>query len=221
MSESIYLQETVTMDFSHPVVSAFVEKHINNGSTDRENAVSLYYAVRDSIRYTPYNIDLTEEGLKASTTLEQGHGWCVSKALLLAACCRAARIQSRLGYADVKNHMSTKRLRDSMQTDIFYWHGYTEILIEGGWIKATPAFNLGLCEKFGIAPLEFNGTCDSIFHPFDKNGNQHMEYLNDRGHFDDLPLERIMASFKKNYPRLKEKISADFEKDAGKEDGLS
>ncbi len=32
-------------------------------------------------------------------------------------------------------------------------------------------------------------------HPFDQAGNRHMEYVNQRGSFDDLPLEQILADF--------------------------
>ena len=133
--------------------------------------------MRDNIRYDPYQIELTREGLKASTTIRTGLGWCVSKAILLAATLRHKGIPAALGYADVKNHLSTKRLREVMGTDVFMWHGYTSILLEKKWVKATPAFNIELCEKFRILPLNFNGRADSIYHPFDKDGREHMEYL--------------------------------------------
>lgn len=122
------------------------------------------------------------------------------QAALLAAACRALGIPARLGFADVRNHLSTERMRQVLQTDLFIWHGYTEILIEGRWLKATPAFNLGLCEAFGLLPLEFDGTRDSIYHPYDRAGNRHMEYVRQRGSFDDLPLDRIVADFRQVYP---------------------
>lgn len=37
--------------------------------------------------------------------------------------------------ADVKNHLFTERLRQAMKTDVFYWHGYTEIMLDGGVAK--------------------------------------------------------------------------------------
>jgi transglutaminase-like putative cysteine protease len=124
----------------------------------------------------------------------------VPKATLLAAVCRAAGIPARLGYADVRNHLSTERMRQSMKTDVFYWHGYTEIWIDGTWRKATPAFNLSLCERFGLLPLDFNGHDDSIYHPFDAAGNRHMEYVGQRGSFNDVPLAQIVADFNLHYP---------------------
>lgn len=187
------------IDTDHPVVQAFAAAHAQ-GADERTRAVSLYRAVRDRLRYDPYRIDLSEPGMKASTALEQGAGWCVPKAVVLAAVARAAGIPARLGFADVRNHLSTERLRQTMKTDVFAWHGYTELWLDGAWRKATPAFNIELCEKFGLLPLEFDGVNDSLYHPFDKAGHQHMEYVKERGHFDDLPLAQIRTTFAEIYP---------------------
>lgn len=185
----------------HPSVITFAHQHAQ-GSDDRQRAVALYNAVRDGFRYDPYRCDLSAHGMTASTVIDNGYGWCVPKATLLAAACRAVGLPARLGYADVKNHLSTQRMRDTMQTDVFYWHGYTEIWIDGAWRKATPAFNLSLCQKFGLLPLDFNGMDDSIYHPFDAAGNRHMEYMGQRGSFNDVPLAALLADFNRHYPNL-------------------
>jgi transglutaminase-like putative cysteine protease len=194
------LAPTALIDSDHPDVVAFAREHAQGGD-DRERAVSLYLAVRDRFRYDPYHIDLSPGGMRASSVIAQGSGWCVPKAALLAAACRAAGLHARLGFADVRNHLSTERLRQTMQTDVFIWHGYTDIWLDGQWVKATPAFNIELCNKFGLLPLEFDGRSDSIYHPFDKSGNRHMEYVNQRGTFDDMPLARIVADFQTVYGR--------------------
>jgi transglutaminase-like putative cysteine protease len=178
------------VDSDHPAIIEFAQRHAA-GTTDVDRAVSLYYAVRDGFRYDPYRIDLSPDGMKASTVIATGHGWCVTKAALLAAACRAAGLPARVGFADVRNHLSTERLRRSMGTDIFIWHGFAEIWLDGAWRKATPAFNLQLCEKFGLLPLEFNGRDDSLYHPFDRQGQRHMEYVAQRGSFDDVPVAQI------------------------------
>lgn len=193
------LAATALVDSDHPEVRAFAQRH-GRGATDRERAVALYYAVRDGFRYDPYRLDLAPEGMRASTVLAQGYGWCVNKAALLAAVCRAAGIPARLGFADVRNHLSTERMRQTMKTDVFIWHGYAELWIEGAWRKATPAFNVELCERFGLHPLEFDGLADSIYHPFDKSGARHMEYLQERGSFTDIPLARMADDFRSVYP---------------------
>lgn len=196
---SPYLAATPTIESDHPAVIAFAKEHAA-GSTDAvETAVHLYYAVRDGIRYDPYTCILTVDYLKASHTLQAGRAWCVPKAILLAACCRALGIPARLGYADVRNHLSTERMRQSMKTDVFSWHGYTAIHLDGQWVKATPAFNIELCRKFNLIPLEFDGRVDSLFHSFDAAGNRHMEYIRYRGEFADTPLAAIYETFTKKY----------------------
>jgi transglutaminase-like putative cysteine protease len=194
-----YLQPSPTIDFDNPVVADFASKSSGDSAYPRNLAVSLYYAVRDSIRYDPYSMILSVDGLKASTTLKVGRGWCVAKAILLAACCRFLGIPARLGFADVRNHLTTARLREVMKTDIFFWHGYTSIYLNEIWVKATPAFNIELCEKFRLKPLEFDGYNDSIYHPFDLDGKKHMEYLRYRGESADVPIDQIIETFMREY----------------------
>ena len=179
---------------------SYVEDVVAGVEEDTKRAVAVYYAIRDGIRYDPYSADISVAGLKATTVLKQRRGWCVSKAILLAACCRALGIPARLGYADVLNHLSTEKLRQRMKTNVFYWHGYTALYLDDRWVKATPAFNIELCEKFGLKPLEFNGRHDSIYHAFDQAGNRHMEYLHDRGQFLEPPIEAMRRTFDEYYP---------------------
>ncbi len=192
------LAPTPLIDSDHPGIVAFAREQARGGD-DRARAIALYYAVRDGFRYDPYRIDLSPASMRASSVLAVGYGWCVPKAALLAAACRAAGIPARVGYADVRNHLSTERMRETLKTDLFVWHGYTDIWIDGHWRKATPAFNVELCNRFGLLPLEFDGQADSIYHPFDRSGNRHMEYVNMRGSFDDVPLEQIVADFRMVY----------------------
>lgn len=212
-----YLTPTYYMDSDHPRVVQFAEKSCKTGVTLLEKAVLLYYAVRDGIRYNPYSMEPEKECMKASFVLDKGQGYCVAKAVLLAACARSQKIPARLGFADVQNHLSSKRLRELMGTDVFVYHGYTELFLNEKWVKATPAFNLTLCQNFNVRPLEFDGTADSIFHPFDNAGNKHMEYVKDHGTFADLPWQTIMAESKKNYPAYFEDLerrSKDFSREA-------
>jgi transglutaminase-like putative cysteine protease len=213
---------TDLIDSAHADVAAFADSVAGSASgSPRERAVKLYYAVRDGFRYDPYRIDLSPEGMRASAVLARGHGWCVTKAALLAAAARALGIAARVGFADVRNHLSTERMRREMQTDLFIWHGYTELWLDGAWVKATPAFNVQLCERFGLLPLDWDGVTDSIYHPFDRDGHRHMEYVRQRGSFDDVPLAQMVEDFALTYPEWVPKAAhgADFEREAGGEQG--
>jgi transglutaminase-like putative cysteine protease len=216
-SSKEYLQPATVIDSDHPAVVEFARSAAAGASGERERAVAVYYAVRDGFRYDPYTVDLSDAGLSASGVIRLGRGWCVSKAALLAAACRAAGVPARVGYADVRNHLSTERMRQLMQTDVFYWHGYTSILLDGSWVKATPAFNIELCTRFGLRPLEFDGREDSIYHPFDLSGNRHMEYLAFRGEFADVPSAIIRADFARHYPQLARLGQANFDSDVARE----
>jgi transglutaminase-like putative cysteine protease len=202
-------------------VVAFAHRHAGNDGGHREQAIRLYYAVRDGIRYDPYTFSLNPDRLHPRFTLSQGRAWCVPKAILLAACCRAVGIPARMGFADVRNHLSTARMRTLMKTDIFYWHGYTAIYLDGCWIKATPAFNIELCHRFRIKPLEFDGCGDAIFHPFDLDGQLHMEYLGYRGEFTDVPIEQIHRTYACEYSLDEFPQDADFDGDVALETSVA
>jgi hypothetical protein len=112
-------------------------------------------------------------------------------------------------------------MREAMKTDVFYWHGYTAIYLDGIWIKATPAFNIELCERFRIQPLDFDGRNDAIYHPFDLNGNRHMEYLQYRSEFTDVPIDQIIKTFQREYVLIPSWNSADFDHDTALETAAS
>ena len=216
-----HLQPTFFIDSDAPQVIGFAGRITKGIHTDIEKAIKLFYAVRDEIYYDPYAIDPNPESLRASAVLHKRSGFCVTKAILLAAAARVVKIPSRLGFADVRNHLSSGRLRQLMQTDVFVFHGYTELFLENRWVKATPAFNLSLCEKAGIKPLEFNGKSDSILHEYDQAGKQHMEYLRDRGQFSDFPYKLMFATWKQYYPQFYSDsfnaIGGDFEEEVSAE----
>jgi len=196
-----FLEPAEFIDSQHPAVKAFSREHAK-GAGDRERAVSLYYAVRDKVRYNPF-LDFSDPLVfKASAVLAADEGFCVGKASLLTACARAAGIPARVGFADVKNHLTSPRLAETMGSDLFVYHGYTDLYLDGKWVKATPAFNLELCTRFRVKPLEFDGREDSIFHPFDQDNRRHMEYLRDRGTYADVPVDAIQQAFREAYPRF-------------------
>ena len=212
MAEHNFLKPTSFVDSDDETVVRFANKAIESVQGEKARAIALYNAVRDSIAYDPY-LDYSNPAVyRASDVLKAGRGFCVGKAALLAACARAIGIPARTGYADVRNHMTSKKLYDLTQSDTFYWHSYAELFIDEKWLKCTPAFDITLCARAKLAPLEFDGEGDSLFQPFDPLGRKLMEYLNDRGTFDDVPIGLIQSTFLERYPRLMErgKITGDF-----------
>lgn len=196
-----YLAATGFFDIGHLLIRQFVAQAVGEATGAREKAIRLFYAVRDHIRYDPYRISLDAQAYKASSVIAAGHGWCVPKAGLLVACARAAGIPAAIGLADVTNHLNTEKLRERMGgVDVFYDHGYAAMLIEDRWVKAVPAFNIELCERFGVQPTEFDGIHDALYQEHDVQGRLHMQYLADHGTWSDLPLDKVKADFARYYP---------------------
>ena len=194
-----WLQATRFLDWEAPAVLEFSRRATEGTASDRERASRLFYAVRDGLRYDPYTVDRSADAYRASAIVRASTAYCVPKAILLTAVARAAGIPARLGFADVRNHLATAKLLERMGTDVFVFHGYSELYIDGCWLKAAPTFNRELCERFGVSTQEFDGTADALLHPFDREGRRHMEYVQERGVFDDLPFEEMMRVFEQVY----------------------
>jgi len=194
-----YLRPTDIIDAQHPDIRYFAGETIGDSVDAVEKAVRLYYAVRDGIRYDPYYPFFRPEFYRASRVLEKRRGFCIPKASLLCAAGRACGIPCRPGFAHVRNHLATRQLLEFMGSDLFVFHAFVEFYLEGKWVKATPAFNRQLCERHGVAPLEFNGREDSIFQPYNNEQRRFMEYVEFLGNFADIPVDAILASFRSTY----------------------
>src|SRR5262249_19970524 len=215
MIEREYLEPGRFADSDAPDVIEFAHRAAA-GATGFDAALRLYSAVRDEILYDAY-VDWTDPNVfRASTVLARKRGFCVGKACLLAASGWVLGVPSRLGFADVKNHMTSPRLYERMKTDVFRWHAYCELHLDGKWVKATPAFNASLCERLRLKPLEFDGKADSLFQAFDRTGRKHMEYVSDRGTFAGVPFETIVADFRAHYAAMSgaDRLTGDFQAEA-------
>jgi len=213
-----YLRPTSIIDSDHEAIVSYAKDAVRDAGRDPVfKAVKLYYAVRDDIWYDPYLPFYRPEHYSASNVLKKGRAFCVGKATLLCALGRASNIPSRVGFGDVRNHLATKQLIEFLGSDLFVYHGFTEFFLNGKWCKATPAFNLQLCKRHKVIPLEFDGCQDSIFQPFNSENKQFMEYIADHGTYDDVPVEEIVSAWKAEYgdDRIQQWIEG-YEKSDGK-----
>ncbi|MER6631595.1 transglutaminase-like domain-containing protein [Streptomyces sp. NPDC000987] len=193
---------TEFLDHDTDAVQAFVDHAVADRAADKRRlAVELYYAVRDDVFYEVYGADLSPRGLRASHIATTRKGFCLHKSVLYAAACRAVGIPARLHYGDVRNHLASDRLRAHIGGDVFF-HGLNSVYLDGTWVKATPVFNKILCRLYGMTPLEFDGTADSVHHPFDDQGRKNMEFVADHGGFDDVPYEFVMSQMRRKHPRF-------------------
>lgn len=195
-----YLKPTYYFDYQSPSIQNFLKKYTSSGNSPLEKLKKLYLGVRDEIRYNPYNVSDKKESYRASVIAESKQNYCIPKSLLFAAAARGLGFPSRIGFADVVNHLASERLIRYLGTSIFAYHGYAEILIDENWVKATPVFDQDLCKKFGVQPLDFDGKRDNVFHSYDEKGKKFMEYVNQRGVFEEFPFEFVIQGLKDFYP---------------------
>ena len=195
-----HLAPAYFVDADAPAVRAFADAAVGTETSDVGRAVRLFATVRDGIWYDPFTCSEAPADYRASAVAASSRNWCVPKAVLLTAAARSLGIPARLGFADVRNHFQTPRLRERMGGhDVFVFHGYSELHLDEHWVKATPAFNAELCARFGVDPIDFDGEHDALLHPYGPDGSEYMEYLHDRGTFDDLPLDDLLATFHEIY----------------------
>lgn len=198
-TERQYLQPTEILESEHPDIVKFVTEAIDGAVDPIERACRLFLAVRDQIAYDPKVPFYKPEHYKAGYVLKLGRGYCVTKACLLCTAGRAAGIPSRLGLVDLHNRGANPDIIEVLGCDIFTYHGYVEFLLEGKWLKATPAFDSSVFQKHNIAPVTFDGRNDAVFPSHNLDGAPYAEYLTHHGTFADLPLEALLKSWNKIY----------------------
>jgi len=187
-----YLGCTEIVDCDSELIIRKTKELTKGLKTDREKAIALFYFVRDSIKYDPYNSADRYEYSIASATLKRGFGLCFQKAAVLVAMCRAVGIPARFGFADIRNHILSQRFLDMMcGSDILVYHGFAEIYLDGKWVIATPAYDLELCRENGFVPTEFDGEHDARLPHHNREGKLHVEYIKYHDSYADLPWQEI------------------------------
>jgi len=209
----LYLKPTFVIDSDSEVIKEKATLLTERCNSQEEKAKELFYFVRDKIKYNFYPSFRSIEDYRASKTLQREEGFCIQKALVLTALARAVGIPARLGFADIKNHLLPKKHVEMIGTNVLLYHGYSELWLNNKWVKVTPAFDIEMCNKFDIKPVEFDGVADAIFHERNKKGELHIEYLKYHGTFADLPFKEIIQAWKGFYAKERPETVEDFLKD--------
>lgn len=187
------------IDHENEPVRAFVAKTLQGKPDDsKSQAVALYYAVRDGIFYEIFDSNLGQN-LSASTSIREGRGFCLHKAVIYAAACRAVEIPCRLVAATVRNHISSPSISALVGGDIFL-HWYNEVLLDGHWLKVAPIFNALTCRVYGIQPLEFTGDESAVAQPY--HGGNTMMFLSTPVQFDNPTRAEILGLVQAHHPKM-------------------
>lgn len=196
---TIYLSPTYFLDHESPEVQELLKTLNLDGLSKTEQTKRLYLKVRDSWLYDPYNLSFTKENYRASNLIKKKGGHCIEKSVILITCLRALDIPARLHLGKVKNHIGVERLIEKFGTNELTPHGMASVYLNGEWLKLSPAFNISLCERFNVPPLDFDGENSSFLQKYNSDGHLFMEYLDDYGHFSDVPLDFIINNVKEHY----------------------
>lgn len=200
-----YLKPTPTIDCDNEAIREKAHDLIKNQRDTADKAKSLFYFVRDKIKYNMYVPFYLLEHYIASRTLQKGEGYCCQKAILMAALARAVGIPARLGYADIINYMLPKKFVEARKSNLIIYHGFAELFLNDRWVKVTPVFDLDMCQRHRFIPVDFDGKNDAKFHPINQDGKPHIEYVRERGSYEDIPLDEILNARKQGYePRVYE-----------------
>ena len=197
-----YLKPSYYLDYEDEAIHGLIAEFTGDSLSDKEKVIGIYTKIRDNWKYDPYSISLSKENFRASTIAKKESGNCVEKSILLIACLRALGFPARLHLGKVKNHLAVERLTEKFGSDELTPHGMVNVYLNGKWLKLSPAFNASLCEKFNVAPLEFDGENHSFLQAYNSDGDLFMEYTDDYGHFEDVPLDFMRENITKHYPHI-------------------
>lgn len=196
-----YLKPTYYFDFDNDLIQNLISE-VKKDDSKNNQAIRIYTKIRDEWLYDPYHISFSKQKYSASHIAQKTTGNCVEKSILLIACLRALNIPARLHLGKVKNHIAVERLEEKFGTNELTPHGMVNVFLNNEWLKMSPAFNATLCEKFNVEPLEFDGYTNSYLQQYNTQGDLFIEYLEDYGHFNDVPLKFMIENLKTHYPHI-------------------
>lgn len=205
-----YLNETAILDFSHNLIRQLIQEREWNQLDTIPRIKAIYNFVRDEIKFG-YNIS---DDISASAVLKDGYGQCNTKATLLMALLRAAKIPNRIHGFTID-----KALQKGAITGIWYrlspksiLHSWVEILIDRQWYFLEGV----ILDKSYLTKLqEKNSECKTTFcgygaytnnfenPPIDWDLNN--TYIQDKGINQDFGLFDTPDEF---YAKHQQKINA-------------
>ncbi|MBM3141849.1 MAG: transglutaminase domain-containing protein [Chloroflexi bacterium] len=194
-----WLKSTPTFDFGNKSIEEKAKDITKGYEEASDKARSLFYFVRDKIKFIPHLPVGVLESYQASKILKARGGMCIQKAILLATLARAVGIPALVHFVDIRNHRVPTKIKEVLGTNLFPYHGYNELYIDGKWVKAAPTFELKVCQENRLIPVEFDGKHDALLPSHDLDGNPHIEYLQDHGRYENIPLDKIYDAWTQAY----------------------
>jgi transglutaminase-like putative cysteine protease len=155
--------------------------------SDRDKARKIFEFVRDEIVYN-FAPDVKErKDFRASHALDMGNGFCMQKAALFAALCRASGVPARIGFQDIVDYKIVGPFFRLMGSNELTHHGMSAVYLDGRWIRLDCTLDRGLAERKNYRLVEFDGRHDALLPETDRAGKPHFTILKQSGLYNDTP----------------------------------
>ncbi len=135
-----YLKPTIHCNIDHPEVKKTAEKLIKGVENQKEAAIKIFYFVRDSIKWTPW-----QNFKKADEVLREGYGACFNKATLQITLLRCVGIPARYRHQMFSKELFSRAVPEGFIRDIIFNElhpvnpitTFAEVYLNGRWIAAA------------------------------------------------------------------------------------
>jgi transglutaminase-like putative cysteine protease len=164
----------------------------------RARAARLFEHVRSDVRYD-FLAKFGEDDYLASNVLASGRGFCVQKAVLLAALGRAAGIPTAIVLCDMRDHALPERIAQALRTDVMHHHGLNAFHLDGRWVSVDASLDPKFLDRKRLARVAFDGTADALLPKATLDGARAAEYLVFHGRYADLPFAETTQAFLDGY----------------------
>ena len=196
-----YLKPTEFIDSDNSDIVSKARELTEGCADEKEKLGRIYYFVRDF----PYDIldsfrYLAEGKRRASDVLNNGKAFCMGKASMFAALCRASGIPSRIGFQQL--HCPDKPFMNEEVARIWGdrklpWHSLGEAHLDGRWLKLDATIDKEFAARKGREyAREFDGENDipSVEGPLIKDLPSHQDYPQDVADWYEQVARDVVAS---------------------------
>ncbi len=153
----------------------------------RDKARSIFDFVRDGIVYNFAPHVTGREHFRASHTLEMGNGFCMQKAALFAALCRASGIPARIGFQILVDYKIVGPFLELAGTNVLTHHGMNAVYLDGRWLRVDCTLDRGLVDRKQYRLVEFDGSHEAILPATDRAGKPHFTIRKQEGFYNNTP----------------------------------
>jgi len=186
------------IDSASPELQALAALITEGSVSKRELAIRAFEHIRDSVPYE-FMAKFRPDQYRAMHVLDAGRGFCVQKAVLLAALLRACGIPSALVLGNLKDHTMPRRIVKALGTNVMHGHGFTAVWLDGEWLLVDASHDARFATRKGYELVSWDGACDALIAATALDGRRHAQFVALQGVFLDLPFEALLKLFAEAY----------------------